>query len=147
MPWLLLALALVAGAGLPVQAGVNASLRTSLGRPELAALVNFLTGLLALATWILAQRLPWPEPGALARAPWWSWTGGLLGAFYVTAVIVLAPRLGVATTIAVVVGGQMLSAVAIDHYGLFGVPLRPVSAARGLGAVLLVAGVVLLRRF
>jgi len=147
MPWLLLALALVAGAGLPVQAGVNASMRTYLGRPELAALVNFLVGLVALAAWILALRLPWPEPGEVARAPWWSWTGGLLGAFYVTAVVVLAPRLGVATTIALVVAGQMLASVAIDHYGLFGVPLRPVNAARGLGAALLVAGVVLLRRY
>ena len=147
MPWLLLALALAAGAGLPVQAGVNASMRTYLGRPELAALANFLTGLLALLAWILAQRLPWPGAGEVARAPWWTWTGGLLGAFYVYAVIVLAPRLGVATTIALVVAGQMLSAVAIDHYGLFGVPLRPVTVARGLGAAMLVAGVVLLRRF
>jgi transporter family-2 protein len=83
----------------------------------------------------------------VARAPGWSWTGGLLGAFYVTAVVVLTPRLGVATTIALVVAGQMLASVAIDHYGLFGVPLRPVNAARGLGAALLVAGVVLLRRY
>jgi transporter family-2 protein len=147
MPWVLVLLALVAGAGLPVQAGVNASMRVYAGRPELAALVNFLVGLLALGAWILALRLPWPEPGELARAPWWGWTGGLLGAFYVTAVIVLAPRLGVATTIALVVAGQMLAAVALDHYGLLGVPVRPVNAWRGLGAALLVAGVVLLRRF
>jgi transporter family-2 protein len=60
---------------------------------------------------------------------------------------VLAPRLGVATTIALVVAGQMLAAVALDHYGLLGVPVRPVNAWRGLGAALLVAGVVLLRRF
>lgn len=147
MPWLLVLLALAAGSALPVQAGVNASMRTFLGRPELAALVNFLVGLVALAAWILAARLPWPEPGEVARAPWWAWSGGFLGAFYVVVVVALAPRLGVAATIALVVAGQMLASVALDHYGLFGMPVRPVNASRGLGAALLVAGVVLLRRF
>lgn len=147
MPWLLVLLALAAGSALPVQAGVNASMRTYLGRPELAALVNFLVGLLALAAWILATRLPWPGTGEVARAPWWAWTGGFMGAFYVVVVVALAPRLGVATTIALVVAGQMLASVALDHYGLFGMAVRPVNAWRGLGAALLVAGVVLLRRY
>ncbi|HEY6105155.1 MAG TPA: DMT family transporter [Anaeromyxobacteraceae bacterium] len=147
MPWLLVLLALAAGAALTFQAGVNASMRTYVGRPEFASLVNFLVGLLAVGACVAALRLPWPAAGAVTRAPWWGWTGGLLGVSYVTAAIVLAPRLGLAATMALVVAGQMLASVALDHYGLFGVPVKPVNAWRALGAALLVAGVVLLRRF
>ncbi len=142
----LVLLALVAGAGLPLQAGVNAALREHVGRPEWAALLSFAVGLAGLAAWCAALRLPPPTLGAAARAPWWTWTGGLVGAFYVSALVVLTPRIGVATALALSVAGQMAAALAIDHLGLLGVATRHVSAGRILGAALLVAGVVLIRR-
>jgi transporter family-2 protein len=137
-------LALAAGAGLPFQAGVNAEMARYAGRPEWAALVNFAVGLVALAAWLAATRAPLPF--ALARAPAWAWTGGLLGAFYVTAVVILAPRLGVAATLALSIAGQMVGALLVDHYGLLGLAVRPVTAQRVVGAVLLVVAVVLVRR-
>jgi transporter family-2 protein len=146
MEILLVLLALAAGALLPLQAAINAALRTHAGRAEWAAVVSFAVGLLGLLAWVTASRQPAPALAALGRAPWWAWIGGLLGAAYVTLVILLTPRLGVAATLGLAVAGQMGAALAMDHFGWLGLAARPVSAAHLAGAALLVAGVVLLRR-
>jgi transporter family-2 protein len=85
--------------------------------------------------------------GRLGSAPWWAWGGGLLGAFYLVASIVLAPRLGAGTTVALVVGGQMLAALVIDQFGLLRLPVHHASLPRVAGGVLVVAGVALIRLF
>ena len=141
----LLLLAVVAGALLPVQAGINAQLRVTLGDPVAATLVSFLVGGLALALVVLGARLPLPLGPGLARGAWWHWTGGLLGAVYVALIIVLAPRLGAATLIAAVVAGQMLTSLALDHWALVGFDLHPLSPQRVLGALLVIGGVALVR--
>lgn len=142
----LVLVALAAGAGLPVQAGVNAAMARYVGRPEWAAFVNFAVGILALGAWLAALRLAPPPALAVARAPWWAWTGGFIGAFYVSAVVLLTPRLGVATTLGLAVAGQMVGALVIDQLGVLGLEIRPVTPARVAGAVLLVLAVVLIRR-
>lgn len=141
----LVAVALAAGAGLPVQAGVNAAMARHVGRPEWAAFVNFAVGLVALAGWLAATRAALPG-AALARAPAWAWTGGVLGAFYVSAVVLLTPRLGVTATLALTLAGQMVGALVVDHYGALGLAMRPLSGSRVLGVALLVVAVVLIRR-
>ena len=146
MELVLVVVALAAGAGLPVQAGANAAMARYTGRPEWAALVNCAVAFLAVAAWVIALRLAPPSGPALARAPLWAWTGGVLGAFYVVAVVILAPRLGVAATLGLSVAGQMALAAAFDHFGAMGLEVRPISGARLLGAALLVVGVVLVRR-
>src|SRR5512138_2069100 len=107
------------------------------GRPEWAAFVSFGVGFVALAAWLVAARLAPPPALAVARAPWWAWTGGVIGAFYVSAVVLLTPRLGVAATLALSVAGQMVAALVLDQVGAFGLELRPVSATKLLGAALL----------
>ena len=146
MELLLILLALLVGAGLPVQAGLNATMARHVGRPEGAALVNFTVGLVALLAWLAASGYRWPSASQLGRAPWWAWGGGVIGASYVAAVVVLVPRLGIATTLAVTVLGQMASSIVLDHLGALGAPQHPVSLGRVAGAVLVVAGVVLVRR-
>ena len=79
--------------------------------------------------------------------PGWVWLGGLLGALYVVGVIYLAPRLGAATMIGFIVTGQLLTSLLLDHFGVVGFPLHPVNGWRILGALLLVTGVILIRRF
>jgi transporter family-2 protein len=143
---LLLLLALLAGFLLPVQAGVNAQLRSSLGTPLAATLVSFLVGTLGVAVALVALRLPLGIGGAWSRSTWWHWTGGLLGAAYVALTIVLAPRLGAAPLIAAVVAGQMLASLALDHYGLVGFATHPITVARLIGALLVIAGVGLIQR-
>ncbi len=146
MEIVLVVLALAAGAGLPVQASLNATLARHAGRPEWAAFANFAVGLVALAAWLLALRLAPPSAVALARAPGWSWLGGILGAFYVSAITLLTPRLGVAVTLGLAVAGQMVAALALDQAGALGLAYRPVTPSRLAGAALLVVAVVLIRR-
>jgi transporter family-2 protein len=141
----LLLLAVLAGAVLPVQAGINAQLRVTLGNPLAAALVSFLIGTAALGLIQLGARIPLPPLAVLERAPWWHWTGGLLGAVYVGMTIVLAPRLGAATLIAAVVAGQMVTSLLLDHYALVGFAAHPLSLQRILGAALVIGGVALVR--
>ncbi|HVG17701.1 MAG TPA: DMT family transporter [Blastocatellia bacterium] len=142
-----LLLALIAGAFIPVQTGVNSQLSRWVGHPVLASLVSFLVGTAALLAYTLILRIPLPAPNSLNQSPWWVWTGGLLGAFFVTASVIVAPRLGAAITVALIIAGQLLVALALDHFGLLGFPERPLNGWRVLGAILLVIGVALIRRF
>lgn len=140
-----LALAVAAGSVLSVQAGVNSLLARRLGGPLEATLASFLTGLVALiaAGWI--KRSPWPGIDRVVHVPLPMWCGGLLGAFYVGATIFLSPRLGAATLFGVIVAGQMVTAVVLDHFGLLGFAAQPVTALRIVGVVLVISGVVLIR--
>jgi bacterial/archaeal transporter family-2 protein len=145
---MLLALLLAFGAGvlLPVQAGVNAELGRTLGSSLAAALASFVIGAVGLVAGMLLQGSGTSLADAWGRGSWWQWTGGLLGALYVVATIVLAPRLGAATLIATVVGGQMVASLLLDQYGLVGFPLHPTTWLRLLGVVLVLGGVILIRR-
>lgn len=141
-----LLLALAAGVLLPVQAGLNAQLRSALGSPVAAALVSFLVGTAGLAAVALLLRTPLPLGRAWAATTPWQWGGGLIGAVYVLAAIVLAPRLGAATLIAAVVAGQMMTSLVLDQYGLVGFPVHSLNPVRVLGAALVIVGVVLIQR-
>jgi transporter family-2 protein len=142
----LLIVAFLVGVALPVQAGVNAQLRVGLGHPLLAATVSFAVGTVALALCVAAARTQLPSAAAVARLPWWYWTGGLLGAVYIFAAVVLAPRLGAANLIAAIVAGQLVTSLLLDQFGLVGYPQHSASLTRIAGAVLLLAGLVLIQR-
>ncbi len=144
MIWFLL-LAILTGAILPLQAGINSQLRGVLGHPVLAAAASFLVGTIALAAYSAIARVPIPA-GVFGRTYWWHWSGGLIGAFYVACAIVLVPRLGAATLVAAVVAGQMVASLLLDHYGAVGYPRHPVDLWRVAGAVLVMAGVFLIQR-
>ncbi len=145
MPLLLL-LALLAGVFLPIQAGINAQLRAALGSPLVATLASFVVGTVGILAVVLATRMPVPLADAWERSSWWHWTGGLLGAAYVGLTVILAPRLGAATLVAAIVAGQMLTSLVLDQYGLAGFPIHPINGARLAGALLIIAGVVLIQR-
>ncbi|WP_163364446.1 DMT family transporter, partial [Escherichia coli] len=81
-----------------------------------------------------------------ARVPWWAWSGGALGALFIGLAIFLVPQLGAAPFIALLVTGQMMASLALDHYGVLGLPRHGVDLPRLLGMAFLVAGVVLIRR-
>jgi len=138
-------MAALVGAGLTVQVGMNATVRFAIGSPVLAAIINFLVGLAALAVVAVASGARW-TPGSAATVPAWAWFGGLLGASYVAATTVLGPRLGAAAFLALTLAGQMVAALLVDHYGVIGFPESPLTPARMVGAVLLVLGVLLIMR-
>ena len=148
MTWLLLLpAALVAGMAAPTQFAINSQLRQVVGGPVLAAAISFLVGTVVLfaATAVISRSVP--ALGTAVSAPWWMYLGGLLGAFYVCASIVLTPRLGVATTIGLFLAGQVIASIVIDNFGLFGVPVQAASIPRILGALLIIVGVAVVQRF
>jgi len=140
-------LVLVAGMMAPTQAGINARLSQYLHSNILAALVSFCVGTGALLIYSLALRVPWPAAQTLTKAPWWVWLGGFCGAFLVTVTIMAAPRLGATVMFAFFLTGQMLASLILDHFGLFGYPVQPINLWRTVGVVLLVSGLLLIRRF
>jgi bacterial/archaeal transporter family-2 protein len=140
-----LALAVAAGGVLSVQAGVNTLRARRLGGPFQATLASFLTGSVVLLAAFWVKRLPWPGIDRMRHVPLAVWCGGLLGAFYVGATIVLSPRLGAATLFGLIVAGQMATAVVLDHFGVVGFAAHPVTVLRVVGVALLVSGVVLIR--
>lgn len=142
----LILLAACIGVLLPMQAGMNAELRTAVGSPLGTAFVSFVVGTIALAVVAAAARSPVPDARTLGAVPAWQWLGGILGAVYITGAVILAPRLGAATMIAAVVAGQMVSSVALDHFGWMGFARHPATPARLLGAVLVIVGVRLIQR-
>jgi transporter family-2 protein len=141
----LLMIAILIGCLLPIQTGVNAELRAGLGDPVATALMSFVVGTVGLLIAVLLLRIPVPLAGAWSQSTLWQWSGGLLGAIYIAAIVVLAPRLGAGTLIAAVVAGQMLASLVLDHFGWVGFPVHPVSALRLLGAGLVMLGVALIQ--
>ncbi|MCW2282696.1 transporter family-2 protein [Rhodoblastus acidophilus] len=137
-------LAALAGVCTALQAPINAALRGGLNSAVWANVANFIVGLAAIL--LAAAFLRAPLPSAMERAPWWAWTGGLLGAAYVGLAIFLAPRLGAAAFIALLIAGQMIASALLDHFGWLGLTQRPLDAARLLGVALVIAGALLIRR-
>jgi transporter family-2 protein len=137
-------LALVAGLCVAMQAPTNAMLARNTGSLWLAASVSFVGGtLLVIAAWALVDRTPL---ATVRQAPPWAWIGGLYGAFFVAAVAFAAPRLGLAFTLTLTIGAQLTAAVLFDHLGVLGLDRTPVSAGRMVGVVLILGGVLLVRR-
>jgi transporter family-2 protein len=139
-------LAVGAGARFVTQSALNAQLRVVLNSPVRASFVSYAGGTLAMVIVALAMRESWAYVHDFSRSSWWLWTGGFFGAIYVVISIVLLPRIGAATLFAAIVTGQMVASLAFDQWGLFGLAPRAVDLSRVLGALLLVAGVVLIRR-
>ena len=138
-------LAILVGAGLTVQIGMNATVRDALGSALIATVANFFIGLIALGALAVASgaRI---TPGSVPAVPVWAWFGGVLGATYVAAATVLGPRLSAAAFLALTLVGQMVAALVVDHYGAIGFPENPVTASRVIGVALLILGVVLIMR-
>jgi transporter family-2 protein len=142
-----LILAVVAGMMMPTQATINNKLAASVGSPILAAFVSFFIGTIALFLYILATGIPLGNLADVKNASLVAWTGGILGAFYVASSVLLVPRLGVALTFGLIIAGQMLITLVIDHFGLLGIAVKEVNPLRLLGVILITIGVVLIRKF
>lgn len=142
---LLLLFAVVAGSFLPLQAGVNAKLAHFVGGPVRASMISFIVGAVAL---FLVVVLFYRSSGNRASdAPWWAWVGGLLGAFYVTATVVVPVRIGAAAFFGILVAAQLVTSVLVDQFGWLNFPQHQVSPLRLLGIALLISGALLVRLF
>src|SRR6185437_8613340 len=131
-----LAMALITGALIPIQASTNSAFSKSVGNPFLAGLMVFIIGLLGMLLFVFISRISLPTPQQLVSAPLYSYLGGLIVATYVVMITILVPRVGVGTAIAFIVTGQIIFAVLIDHFGLFNSPVRLITATRFAGVLL-----------
>jgi transporter family-2 protein len=141
-----IALALMAGAMLPIQGGLNAKLAKSIHSPLYASMISFVTGALVLIICVVFWRQPLNSAG-FKDAPYYVWIAGALGAVYVTAVILAFPRIGPTLTFGLVVAGQMIVAVVLDHFNVLTAAQHPVNIWRVLGIALILTGVVIVRKF
>ena len=137
-------LAFLAGAAVSTQAVINSQLAAGLaGNTLAAALISFCVGTLTLAIIAVARGGLAPTLAALPAQPWSNFAGGLLGAGFLFSAAFLAPRIGLTNMLVLMIAGQLLMSVAIDHFGLLQILRRPVSPIRLLGAVILLLGVFL----
>ncbi|MEX0310123.1 MAG: DMT family transporter [Tateyamaria sp.] len=130
---------LLAGIGIPILAALNAALGTRLGSPAAAATVLFVIAFLTAATVFVATGAQ--GLSKLASAPRHLLLAGVLIAFYVLSITYIAPHFGVGNAVFFVLLGQLISAAAIDHFGLFGAQATGLNATRLGGIALMAAGV------
>ena len=140
------ALGLIAGLSFVMQQIVNTNLKSGLSSPLWAAFVSYAGGTLLVALILLVTQQGVPSRQALAGTSWPSWLGGAFGLVYVLVSIVLISRVSAATSIALIVAGEMLTSVTFDHFGVLGLTKHPIGTFRVIGALLLLAGVVLIRK-
>jgi transporter family-2 protein len=138
-------LAVIGGVLLAVQAPTNAMLAKASGSAIVAAFISFLVGTVALGAAVAATsgRV---SPTDLRQVSWYAWIGGLYGAFFVAVAAFGAPRVGMGVLLTAAVAGQLAAALVLDHFGLLGLIRHPVNMVRGLGLILVLVGVVLVRR-
>ena len=139
-------IAALAGAGIALQSGTNAVLGRSLGHPMWASFWQFAAGTVLMIVIMVAMRVPVPAfTATAATAPWWVWIGFITGSVFVVAGLSLSPIIGVGGFIAALVAGQMIASLVLDHFGLAGLAVRPLTLARAAGAALVIAGVLLIQ--
>lgn len=142
--WILIGI--ISGACIAVQAPINAQLGRDIGLPFAAAFISFGSGAIVLGILTFAvsaatqTTLQWGVP-----APWMFVAGGLLGMVYVTSAIVLTPQIGAAAVMGLAVTGQLIAGLVVDRVGFMGMAVREITLGRVAGAVLLVAGAVMIR--
>lgn len=143
---LLIALTLLSGALIPVQAASNAALSKAIGTPIVTALTVFIVGLITVSLYVFISRNPVPGLAEFQKAPLFGFAGGFIVAFYVIMITFVTPRLGVATSIGLIITGQVIAAMLIDHFGLFHAAVRAIDVKRFAGALFMIAGIYLVMK-
>jgi transporter family-2 protein len=140
------AAAIAIGACLSLQPPINAVMARLLDSPWLAACISIaislILGVLVWSTWSGGAG----ELAQIRELPAWVVLGGVAGVVFVAGGVLVAPALGVAPFFVCVVAGQLLGSTLADHFGAFGLPVKPVDAAKLLGLALVLAGAALVQR-
>ncbi len=138
--------AIIIGTLMPIQAGINAELTKLLQNPFLGAFISFFTGAIVLGLILLTQGLQFADVKRLSGASPAHFLGGILGALFVGSSIFFIPKMGATTMMAAYITGQLIMAVAMDHFGWFGVPIVPINISKSLGVGFLFLGLYLVMR-
>jgi transporter family-2 protein len=141
-----IAFALLAGTLIPLNGAFNARLSAAIASPIHASAISFAVGTLAIAAYALATRQTVSWAG-VTSAPWYAWLGGICGAVSLTVIILTYPKLGPGLGFGLVVAGQLIVSVLLEHFGILVAQPHPISVLRVAGLVLVLGGVVLIRAF
>lgn len=142
MNYFFLLLAFLIGVTNTFQSGVNSQLRLATQNPILSSIISFVTGLSGLLLcFLLFNKEPIPPLESFKNITWWKWLGGVFGAFYVLTVIFIVKEIGPANLLCLIIAGQLVAGVVIDHFGLVGFVVHPINAWRILGISLIMGGV------
>lgn len=139
------ALAIVIGTLMPIQAGLNAELTRFLRHPYLGAFISLSVGAIIVSALVMLNG-GFGEIKRLGQAPIHLYLGGILGAIFVGSSLFFIPKMGATAMIAAFVTGQLIGSVIIDHYGLLGLNPNPVTLTRIFGIILLFCGLFLVIR-
>lgn len=143
---ILIAIAIAVGGFIPVQGAINATLSQYTNHPLQATLINFIGGFIITFLILIILANPLPSPDRLFQAPWYAFLSGILGALFVTSVLLLIPEIGAANLLAATFFGQMLVATLMDHYGWLNLENKPITLDRVIGLVLILGGLYFLNR-
>jgi transporter family-2 protein len=141
-----IALALLAGALIPLNGAFNARMGAAITSPIHASAISFAIGTLAIAAYALVTRQTVSWAG-VASAPWYGWLAGLCGAVSLTVIILTYPKLGPGLGFGLVVAGQLTISVLLEHFGILVAQPHPISVLRVVGLLLVFGGVALIRAF
>ena len=145
--WLPILLAILAGVLTPTQGAINNKLTQFVGNPILSSFISFIVGSIALGICLLFTKNPFALFYQTKDAPLIAWTGGISGAIFITALILAIPRIGVTMTFSLAILGQMLITLPIDHFGFLGTPVREINIQRIIGVLLVIIGVIVIRKY
>lgn len=143
METLFIAAALVAGGLLALQAGANAQLAKAVGSPFGATTIQLSVGTLLLVL-VAALTGGLVALAGLPQVPWWHAVGGTASALYVISTILLFPRLGAVVSVGLFIAGQMLASLALDGFGLLGVPMAGLKTSALVGTLAVLSGAALI---
>lgn len=129
------------GLAIATQSAINNQLKVLLGgSTQLAALISFIVGSLFLALLCLFSGERFALLTQLQHVKWWMLSGGVLGAIFVFGSILLAPRLGMAAMLSLIICGQIMMSLILDQLGLFGLEPRGINLPRLTGVTLVLIG-------
>ena len=133
------------GGLIALQAPINSMLGKAVGSFQ-AAFVSFAIGTVLLAVIAAFAKGGFGSIGEAKTLSWYYLTGGILGAAYVTTVLVTVRELGAGPVVAATIAGQLTASVVLDQFGLLGLPKDPITVGKIVGVVLPAAGVYLVVR-
>jgi transporter family-2 protein len=137
-------LAFCIGCLIPFQGIITSSLAKKVEHPFGAAFVNFLGGALVFLLAITLSPVALPSFKKISTIPWYLFTGGLIGSLFIFGAVCALPKMGSSSFFGLIVLGQLLMTLVVDHYGIFGLPVHRVDATRLLGMTLLISGAFLI---
>lgn len=133
----------ICGALLPLQGGLNAKLAKSIDSPIYASMICFIVGAIAMALYLPFTKETFSMPNNLTYVL----GGGLIGAVFITVSMLALPQLGMALTFGLVVAGQVIISVLLDHFNIMVAEVHPINLWRALGMLLIIAGVAVVEKF